>query len=201
MENFIKISLTFWGVGYIIILILYRQEREVMSEIPEKQIKRLRGLITDAEVSLSAAKELLISILGDGETIAAPRDTIVSSPEGKIVEGIFDGQIMIGPDGKNYPVPANYASKSKLVEGDIMKLTITDDGKFMYKQIGPVERKTVIGTLTRHDDKYYVEVAGREYQILYASVTYFRLREGSQVSVTIPAPNDEATWAAVEAAL
>ncbi|MBQ3348316.1 hypothetical protein IJG90_02240 [Candidatus Saccharibacteria bacterium] len=172
-----------------------------MSEIPEKQIKRLRGLITDAEVSLSAAKELLISILGDGETITAPRDTIVSSPEGKIVEGIFDGQIMIGPDGKNYPVPANYASKSKLVEGDIMKLTITDDGKFMYKQIGPVERKTVIGTLTRHDDKYYVEVAGREYQILYASVTYFRLREGSQVSVTIPAQNDEATWAAVEAAL
>ena len=82
-----------------------------------------------------------------------------------------------------------------------MKLTITDDGKFMYKQIGPVERKTVIGTLTRHDDKYYVEVAGREYQILYASVTYFRLREGSQVSVTIPAQNDEATWAAVEAAL
>jgi len=59
----------------------------------------------------------------------------------------------------------------------------------------------VIGTLVQHDDKYYVEVAGKEYQILYASVTYFRLRNGSQVSVTIPANNDEATWAAVEAAL
>ena len=108
---------------------------------------------------------------------------------------------MIGPDGKNYPVPANYASKSKLVEGDILKLTITDDGKFLYKQIGPVERKTVIGTLITHDDKYFVEVAGREYQILYASVTYFHLREGSQVSVVIPAKNDDAAWAAVEAAL
>ena len=94
-----------------------------MSEIPEKQIKRLRGLITDAETNLAAAKELLISILGDGNTITAPRETIVSGPEGKVIEGIFDGQIMIGPDGKNYPVPANYASKSKLVEGDIMKLT------------------------------------------------------------------------------
>ena len=41
----------------------------------------------------------------------------------------------------------------------------------------------------------------KEYQILYASVTYFHLREGSQVSVTIPAANDDATWAAVEAAL
>lgn len=170
-----------------------------MSDISEKQIKRLRTLLSDAEVNLSAAKELLVSIIGDGETIAAPRETVVSSPEGKVIEGIFDGQIMIGPDGKNYPVPANYASKSKLVEGDIMKLTITEDGKFLYKQIGPVERRTVIGTLTHHDDKYFVEVGGREYQILYASVTYFHLREGSQVSVTIPANNDDATWAAVEA--
>ena len=172
-----------------------------MSEISGKQIKRLRSLISEAETNLSAAKELLISIIGDGDTIEAPRDTVVSGPDGKVIEGIFDGQIMIGPDGKNYPVPANYASKSKLVEGDIMKLTITEDGKFLYKQIGPVERKTVIGTLTHHDDKYYVEVAGKEYQILYASVTYFHLHDGSQVQVTIPAKNDDATWAAVEAAL
>ena len=162
---------------------------------------RLRSLISEAETNLAAAKELLVSVLGDGETITAPRDSIVSGPDGKIIEGIFDGQIMIGPDGKNYPVPANYASKSKLVEGDILKLTITDDGKFLYKQIGPVERKTVIGTLISHDDKYYVEVAGKEYQILYASVTYFHLRDGSQVSVVIPANNEDATWAAVEAAL
>ena len=82
-----------------------------------------------------------------------------------------------------------------------MKLTITDDGKFLYKQIGPVSRKTVIGTLTHHDDKYYVEVAGKEYRILYASVTYFHLREGMQVSIVIPTDSENATWAAVEAAL
>ena len=172
-----------------------------MSEIPEKQIKRLRSLLSEAETNLSAAKELLVSILGDGEVITAPRETVLAGPEGKVIEGVFDGQIMIGPDGKNYPVPANYASKSKLVEGDIMKLTIADDGKFLYKQIGPVERKSVIGTLNRHDDKYFVEVAGKEYQILYASVTYFHLKEGSQVSVVIPADDPDATWAAVEAAL
>ncbi len=172
-----------------------------MSELPEKQIKRLRSLIQDAEINLAAAKELLNSVLGDGEIISAPRDTVISSPDGKIIEGVFDGQIMIGPDGKNYPVPANYASKSKLVEGDLMKLTITPEGRFLYKQIGPIERKTVIGTLVHHDDKYYVEVGGREYEILYASVTYFHLKEGSQVSIIIPANNADAAWAAVEAAL
>ena len=172
-----------------------------MSELPEKQIKRLRSLIQEAETNLAAAKELLVSILGDGETISAPRDTILSTSEGKIIEGVFDGQIMIGPDGKNYPVPANYASKSKLVEGDLMKLTIAPDGKFLYKQIGPGERKTVIGTLIHRDDKYFVEVSGKEYEILYASVTYFRLHEGQQVSVVIPADNKDARWAAVEASL
>ena len=118
-----------------------------------------------------------------------------------MIEGVFDGQIMIGPDGKNYPVPANYASKSKLIEGDILKLTITPEGRFLYKQIGPVERKAVIGTLVHHDDKYYIEVGGREYEVLYASVTYFHLREGNQVSAIIPANNEQAAWAAVEAAL
>ena len=172
-----------------------------MSELPEKQIKRLRSLLSEAETNLAAAKELLIAVLGDGGEIAAPRDTIVSGDEGKVIEGVFDGQVMLGPDGKNYPVPANYASKSKLVEGDIMKLTITPDGKFLYKQIGPVERQTVIGTLTHHDDKYFIEVGGKEYEILYASVTYFHLREGSQVSAVIPANDKNASWAAVEAAL
>ena len=58
-----------------------------------------------------------------------------ASEDGIIVEGVFNGQIMIGPDGKQYSVPANYASKSKLVEGDILKLTIDKDGSFIFKQI------------------------------------------------------------------
>ena len=194
-------TLTSIAWKYIIELITNTGRMRGMSEISEKQIKRLRSLLTEAETNLSAAKELLTSMLGDGDIITAPASTITDSPEGKIIEGVFDGQIMIGPDGKNYPVPANYASKSKLVEGDILKLTIGDNGKFLYKQIGPVERKTVIGTLTSHDDQYFVEINGKEYKILYASVTYFRLKVGDQVTVVIPADNADATWAAVEASL
>ena len=36
-----------------------------MSELPEKQVKRLRSLIQEAETNLAAAKELLISVIGD----------------------------------------------------------------------------------------------------------------------------------------
>lgn len=176
------------------------KENASMSELPEKQVKRLKSLIQEAETNLAAAKELLISILGDDDRVVTPRSS-TEDISGKIIEGVFDGQIMIGPDGKSYPVPANYASKSKLVEGDILKLTIADDGSFIYKQIGPIERRQVIGQLVQHDGAYYVEANGREYRILLASVTYFRINVGDQVTIIIPEDNPEATWAAVEAAL
>jgi len=171
-----------------------------MSDLPEKQVKRLKTLIQDAETNLAAAKELLISIIGDDGHVVTPKNS-QEDVAGKVVEGVFDGQMMIGPDGKNYPVPANYASKSKLVEGDMMKLTITDDGGFIYKQIGPTARRQIIGTLVQHDGAYYVEANGREYRILLASVTYFRIAIGDQVTIIVPEDNPEAIWAAVEAAL
>ena len=89
-----------------------------MTDIPEKHVKRLYGLLNEAEVNLSAAKELLSSILGQEEVLSSS-DNSLEKVGGKVIEGVFDGQKMIGPDGKEYPVPANYASKSKLVEGDI----------------------------------------------------------------------------------
>ena len=115
-----------------------------MSDLPEKQVKRLRALIQEAETNLAAAKELLMSVMGEDGNIVTPKSSS-DDVGGKIIEGVFDGQMMLGPDGKSYPIPANYASKSKLVEGDILKLTIADDGSFIYKQIGPVERRQVIG--------------------------------------------------------
>lgn len=171
-----------------------------MSELPEKQVKRLKSLIQEAETNLAAAKELLMSILGEDGRIVTPTNSR-EDVSGKVIEGVFDGQTMVGPDGKNYPVPANYASKSKLVEGDILKLTIADDGGFIYKQIGPIPRRQIIGTLVQHDGAYYVEAQGREYRILLASVTYFRINIGDQVTIIVPEDNPEAVWAAVEAAL
>jgi hypothetical protein len=169
-----------------------------MADVPEKQIKRLKALIQEAETSLAAATELLISLVGDDEKVSpiAHEDTL-----GKIIEGVFDGQNMVGSDGKTYPVPANYASKSKLVQGDILKLTIAEDGAFLYKQIGPIPRKQVVGTLTLENGHYYVDVKGNKLRVLLASVTYFKAKPGDQVSVNVPEDDAAVEWAALEAAL
>lgn len=169
-----------------------------MADIPEKQIKRLRALIQEAETNLAAANELLISLVGDDEKVQVK---VSDDTLGKVIEGVFDGQNMVGSDGKTYPVPANYASKSKLVQGDILKLTIAEDGAFLYKQIGPIPRKQVVGALKLENGHYFVTVGSKDFRVLLASVTYFKAKPGDQVSVNLPEDDSAAEWAALEAAL
>lgn len=118
--------------------------------------------------------------------------------ESGIIEGVFDGENMIGPDGKRYSVPSNYASKSKMVEGDILKLTITANGTFIYKQIGPIERNRIIGKLEKNSDGNYAVLAdNKKWRILTASITYFKGKHGDEVVVLVP-KTGESKWAAME---
>jgi hypothetical protein len=115
---------------------------------------------------------------------SADREKVEEIEDGTVVQGTFDGQVMQGSDGKQYPVPANYASKSKLVEGDVLKLTITPDGSFIYKQIGPAERRHAIGVVVQDERGNYMVVAdGRPYRVLLASITYFKAEPGDEVAI------------------
>ncbi len=160
--------------------------------------------IEQVEDSLSALRRALAGQAGmpAGPTVRQKAAQLSTSadPEGaRVIEGVFDGQNMVGPDGKQYSVPANYASKSKLVEGDVLKLTITRDGSFIYKQIGPVERQRLIGELVRDSEtgEYKVLAGGKPYKVLLASVTYFKGENGDEVVVLVPKDGDT-RWAAVE---
>jgi hypothetical protein len=116
----------------------------------------------------------------------------------KVIEGVFDGEKMIGPDGKQYTVPANYASKSKLVEGDMLKLTITPNGTFLYKQIGPIERSRIIGAIEKDEEgNFFIKNQHRKWRVITASVTYFRGEVGDEAVILVP-KGGESRWAAVE---
>ena len=124
-------------------------------------------------------------------------DTLLTDHGEKIIEGVFNGLLMIGSDGKEYAVPANYASKSKLVEGDLMKLTITNKGTFVYKQIGPIERKRLVGELTFAGDQYMVNVDGKNYSIIAASVSFFKGKPGDEAVILVP-QDGNSDWGALE---
>ncbi|MFA6301421.1 MAG: hypothetical protein WC609_03700 [Candidatus Paceibacterota bacterium] len=165
-----------------------------MEESKQNKIVLLRQMIENAERNIAGAKQILQQ-LDAGNSRRVQSDSMAS----QIIEGAFDGEKMIGMDGKKYPVPVNYASKSKLVEGDLLKLTITDDGSFVYKQISPIERRKIIGTVMKDSKgKYYILAEQKKYKVLLASVTYFKAKEGDEVILVVPKER-VSKWGAIEA--
>ena len=162
-----------------------------------EKIQSLREMIHNAEQTLQGAKAMLLQLEGK-KKVGRKRKVAESDNDNRIIEGTFDGQLMLGTDNKQYPVPANYASKSKLIQGDMLKLTITPDGSFIYKQIGPTERKTLIGIV--HQDSngnYFVIANGKPYKVLLASITYFKAEPGDEVAMVVP-QDIESDWGAIE---
>lgn len=169
----------------------------------QNQVDLLRKILKQAQANIKAALDLLEDDTAAARIAPLLNLTIptLSTPSAgsRVVEGIFDGQKMIGENGQIFVVPANYASKSKLVSGDGLKLIITQSGNFIFKQIGPVERERLIGELmidpiTR---QFVVKVNGRDWKVLTASVTYFKGEAGDEAVILVPKVGSTA-WAAVE---
>jgi len=168
-----------------------KKNKNENEEVSQEDLIEIRQMLDSIENQIQSIKKQFFSKYYENQAQS------LSSIEQNIVEGVFDGEQIIGKDLKKYPVPANYASKSKLVAGDVLKLTISPDGGFLFKQIGPVKRKKVIGSLTQSGDIYYVDCKGKHYRVLNASITYFKANPGDKLTLLIP-EEQESNWAAVE---
>jgi len=169
-----------------------------------QDIGKVLRLIETAEASLRSARSLLEELAPGHQRaeshLKSEDGKAYESGENQVIEGVFDGQNMIGPNEKVYPVPANYASKSKLVEGDRLKLTILPNGTFLYKQISPVDREFVRGTLLKEDGQFKVVANGKNYRVLLASVTYYKGDAGDEVTLITP-KDRESAWGTIEAVI
>ena len=165
----------------------------------------IKEMLDSAESNLRSAKQMVNELVGsNGKSSYAKKAEILSGTDSdddvegeKVIEGVFDGEKMTDSNEKTFPVPANYASKSKLVPGDVLKLTVSEDGSFVYKQIGPVERKKIMGTLTYEDGDYKVITSGKAYKVLLASVTYHKAEIGDQITLIVP-ESEDSDWGAIE---
>lgn len=180
-------------------------------EDKKNELEILQSVILQLEKDVQSAKKMIFTLLGQTaeqatengnmppEIKAKTLGPLVAEAGSRVIEGVFDGLHMVGPDGKRYNVAPNYASKSKLVEGDVLKLMIAADGTFTYKQIGPIERDRLTGILMREDgkDDYKVLAGGKDYNVLQASVTYFHGEPGDEVVLMVP-KGGISDWGAVE---
>lgn len=172
------------------------QKFSTSDEAPKEALFNLLESLEAANSSIKASEkwaEKLAKNLGcelDKAKLQAqetrPSLEVDAAESSRTVEGIFDGQNMVDAEGTVYPVPANYASKSKLVEGDHLKLIIAENGAFIYKQVELVERELLVGHLVIDGSQYQVLADKKVYNVLYASVTFYRARVGDQVTIIVP---------------
>jgi len=160
-------------------------------------LEAIRQLLESAEANIKSAKNLLAEALGVSFAPDYKMRAAELEATGEVIEGVFNGENMIGADGKEYQVPANYASKSKLVAGDKLKLIVTENNDFVYKQIGPVERRKLVGVLQEDKKGYSVLANGKSYKVIKAAVTYYKAKPGDEVAILIP-ENEDSDWAAIE---
>src|SRR3989338_145081 len=167
--------------------------KEVL-ENTQVNIKKALNLLAEKNVDTGALLTSLKEVNNASLGFIEPAES-----QARIVEGVFNGEKMIAGDGAEFNVPANYASKSKLVEGDILKLTIAKDGSFVYKQIGPVERQQLVAMLAKSENNndWYAVAEGQRWKLLTASVTYFHGLPGDEVVIVVP-KEGKSKWAAVE---
>jgi hypothetical protein len=173
--------------------------REILQTITrmQRELDRLKMVLTNGEIEKPLESEQIVEdALREIQTNGGG---VQKNENEKIVEGVFDGESMIGSDGEKYDVPANYASKSKLVEGDILKLSVNNFGSFVYKQIKPIERTRKVGTLEQDEQslQFYAVDEGKKWKLLTASVTYFKGEDGDEIVFLIPTEGGS-RWAAVE---
>ena len=186
--------------------------KQAATEIEKITAKEILGALNQMQKELDRLKLAVVGASSDAGAVGdvdrierslgqirARHGAVQKSGTEKMIEGVFDGQGMVGADGEQYDVPANYASKSKLVEGDIMKLTINNLGAFVYKQIKPIDRLRKMGELDQDAQslQYYALADGKKWKLLTASVTYFRGEPGDEVYFLVPAEGGS-RWAAVD---
>ena len=112
-------------------------------------------------------------------------------------EGVFDGQYLVAEDGRKTEVSANYAAKSKLVYGDILKV-FTDSGKQIFKQIDRVGRKKIEGILTKKEGKWYLLADTGSYRVSDVSADYNKAELNDKASAFIPAENPKVPFATLD---
>ena len=177
-------------------------------ETSESKIKKLLELVSSASAQLVLAKEV-INELGWADIAKKKSWNLVKAAaaisnevwgwddDQKTIEWVFDWEKMIDSDWFSHPIPANYISKSKLVEGDWLKLSVSDDWRFLYKQIKPAPRKHLSWILSLEDGQYTIIANWKTYKVILAAVTYFKAWVWDRLAIIVP-DNESAEWAAID---
>ncbi len=162
----------------------YRPKETTAKDIVQNQEQTVIVNATDNKVEPAA---------GDKDKVSDVESTV---PIGEV--GTFDGEFVFMANGKKYQVPPNYASKSKLVHGDQLKLLAVGD-RNDFKLVKQVEREELTGILTKKDFIWTVAVNTFDFKVMSASVRYYGGDIGDKATILVPKGYEQTKpeWAAL----
>jgi len=179
-------------------MVMFIQNTVNSMEMDIKRVKLVLGKL--AKFDLKDITTLEAGTDADSAMWMDSLQNTYTEEDSEVVEGLFDGYFMVGKDQKKYPVPLNYSSKTKLVPGDVLKLKIMGDGKFIYKLIKPVDRKHMRALLSKTDENKFVAVTDewKTFFLNQAAVTFYKGKPGDELYVVIN-QDESGGFAAIEA--
>lgn len=179
------------------------------TDMMQAMIISLSHTIEQAQLQLKKAQTMIAQLAGQENLSLWERTSSLQKQhrehsegdeEGTSIEGAFDGYNMLWEDQKKYPVPLNYASKTKLIPWDKLKLKIRTDGWLIYKVIWHAERKHERAVLSKGEDSKYIAITeeGHTYFLNQAAVTFYKGMSGDELYIITNA-DGTGTFAAIEA--
>lgn len=143
-------------------------------------------ILDDANLEVLSLKQETYDI--PNQTNAFAHQSREYEEEGvKVIESVYDGYFIAGPDGRKYPVPLNYSSKTKLIGWDMLKLKIMSDGSLVYKLIWQAPRKHLKATISRDTDGKYIAITSdhQKYYINQAAITFYKAQVWDEVAIIV----------------
>ncbi len=113
------------------------------------------------------------------------------------VEGTFDGVFLVPTDGEKIEVPAAYASKTRILYGDTVKM-YDDNGEKKFKVMVKQPRKTLNAMATKRDNKWYALTGLGAYKISDSFAEFNKLRLNDRLTILVPEGNLLVPFAAIE---
>ena len=179
-----------------------------------QQVKLINQALAAAGASIELARKLLSDIspspiLPARPVVSHPLSPSRKSPPLEVpsassipgIVGTFDGESLITEDGKKYPIPENYLSKSMVVYGDKLKMIDGDkigrEGK-VFKQIERVKRQRLVGIIHEKEGLWTLVTESGVFKVLNSAVKHLGAKVGSEAIGLLPKDKKEVPFAALE---
>ena len=157
------------------------------SGVGKDKLQLLTQAIAAAASSLNLAKQLLSEI---------ERQSSFGAREVSGLVGKYDGIFMVTEAGKKYPVPDNYAARTKLVYGDKLKMIEGPEGR-RFKLIEEVSREEKTAKLILKDGRFEASAGTHSYKLIQSSIHYWSGVEGDEVKILLPKDEKHVPFAAL----